>query len=73
MEIKIMTDKIIDLIKKEPTIWVGFIVGVLFGTWISSIVSWIPLIGTLIAFMSQLIFGVLGGLISLKLKNEYLR
>ena len=61
------------IIEKEPIIILGVIVGVLFATWLSSIVSWIPLIGTLVAFALQSIFAVLCGFIAYKIKTEYLK
>ena len=61
------------LLTKEPIIILGVIIGILFATWLSGIVSWIPLLGTLVAFALQSIFAVLGGFIAYKIKTDYLR
>lgn len=73
MDFKKIFESIIEKTKEEPIIVLGVIMGVLFATWLSGIISWIPLLGSLVTFMLQFIFAFLGGFIAYKLKSEYLK
>ena len=66
---KVVSKLIIEFMQENPFIVVGLVVGLLFGSWISGFIDWIPLIGSLFSFMITLVSGVIGGILAYKIKK----
>lgn len=58
-------------IKNFAIIFAGSIVGILFGTWLSIVVSWIPLLGGFLKIALQIVFALAGGFLTYKIKKDY--
>ncbi len=59
----------VEFMKKNPFVTIGLVVGLLFGSWVSGLIDWIPLIGSLFSFMITSVFGVSGGVLAYKIKK----
>ncbi len=66
---KVVSKLTVEFMKKNPFVTMGLVVGLLFGSWVSGLIDWIPLIGSLFSFMITSVFGVSGGILAYKIKR----
>jgi hypothetical protein len=63
--------KAINIIKNNPIIVIGVVVGWYIGSFFANIVDWIPLIGGIFGFMVTLVFAIGGSIgVYVYLKNR---
>ena len=67
---KVTYELIINYFKNNKFIAGGLIIGLLFGSWLSSFLNWIPLLGNIIGLILTMVSGIIGIYIAYLIKKD---